>query len=394
MKAVTWQGTMKLGVESVPDPQILRPHDAIVRVTLATVCGSDLHLYDGFIPSMQHGDIIGHEFMGVVEEVGGEVKKLKKGDRVVVPSVIACGQCFYCKKGLFSLCENTNPNAHAVEQLYGHAPAGIYGYSHLFGGYSGGFAQYVRVPFADVGPIKIPDALGDEQVLFMSDAFPTGWQGALFAGIEPGDTVAVWGAGAVGLFAMKSAWMQGAGRVIAIDQNPHRLELARKSCNAETVNFRDRNADGETIVEKLREMTGGRGPDRCIDAVGMEAHGTGFGRLYDEIKVSMKLETDRPFVLRQAIQACRKGGTVSLSGVYGGIIDGIPVGAAFNKGLTLRMGQMHPQAYLPMLLKRIEGGEVDTTFPITHRMSLEEAPRAFEVFKHHQDGCCRVVLRP
>ncbi|MDX2008001.1 MAG: zinc-dependent alcohol dehydrogenase [Meiothermus sp.] len=394
MRAVTWQGKMSLGVENVPEPTLLRPRDAIVRVTLCTVCGSDLHLYDGFIPSMMRGDIIGHEFMGVVEAVGPEVKQLKVGDRVVVPSVIACGNCFYCRKGLFSLCDNTNPNGHAVEQLYGHTPAAIYGYSHLFGGYAGGFAQYVRVPHADNGPIKVPEGLSDEQVLFLSDAFPTGYQGAMYALIEPGDTVAVWGAGAVGLFAMKSAWMLGAGRVIAIDQNPQRLELARLHCNAEVVNFRDTNADGETVVERLKEMTGGRGPDRCIDAVGLEAHGTGFGRLYDEIKLSAKLETDRPFVLRQAIAACRKGGTVSLSGVYGGVIDGLNMGAAFNKGLTLKMGQMHPQRYVGMLMEKVAKGEVDASFPITHRMSLEEAPRAFEVFKHHQHGCCRVVLRP
>lgn len=394
MKAVTWQGIMKLGVENVPEPKLLRPRDAIVRVTLATICGSDLHLYDGYIPTMQHGDIIGHEFMGEVVAVGSGVTHVAPGDRVIVPSVIACGTCAHCAKAQYSLCDNSNPNAVAMEQAFGFAGSGIYGYSHLFGGYAGGFAEYVRVPYADRGLFKVPEGLTDEQVLFVSDAFPTGFQAAAFGGIEPGDTVAVWGAGAVGLFAAKSAWLLGAGRVIVIDRVPFRLELARRHCNAETVNYQDINAEGETIVEHLREMTYGRGPDVCIEAVGLEAHGTGFGALIDHTKIALKLESDKPFALRQAIQACRKGGTVSVVGVFGGVIDSLNAGAAFNKGLTLRMGQMHAQRYIPDLLARVAGGEVDATFPITHRMTFDEAKLAFETFKNDRNGCCRVVLRP
>jgi threonine dehydrogenase-like Zn-dependent dehydrogenase len=394
MKAVTWQGTTKLAVQQVPEPQLINPRDAIVRVTLATICGSDLHLYDGFIPTMQKGDIIGHEFMGEVVAVGSGVTNLKPGDRVIVPSVIACGQCAHCTKAQYSLCDNSNPNAVLMEETYGFSASGIFGYSHLFGGYAGGFAEYVRVPFADKGLFKVPEGLEDEQVLFISDAFPTGFQAAAFGGIEPGDTVAVWGAGAVGLFAAKSAWFLGAGRVIVIDRYKPRLELARRHCGAEIINYEDINKDGITIVEQLREMTHGRGPDVCIEAVGMEAHGTGLGSLIDHVKVSVKLETDRPYTLRQAIQACRKGGTVSIVGVFGGLIDSLNMGAAFNKGLTMRMGQMHAHRYIPDLLARVAAGEVDPRFAITHRMTFDHASEAFETFKHRYGDCCRVVLRP
>jgi threonine dehydrogenase-like Zn-dependent dehydrogenase len=387
MRAVCWYGANKVGMDTVPDPVLINPHDAIIKVKLASICGSDLHIYDGFIPTMQAGDIIGHEFMGEVVEVGREVQNLKPGDRVVVPSIISCGRCFYCQNDLWSLCDNTNPNAWMAEKAFGYSGAGIYGYSHLFGGYSGAFAEYIRVPFADVGPVKIPDNLTDEQVLFISDAFPTGFMAADNCNIKPGDIVAVWGCGAVGLFAMASAWMLGAERVIAIDRIPERLEAARNYVKAEPLNLEEVN-----VVEALATMTGGRGPDCCIDAVGMEAHASGLPGLYDVVKQGMRVEMDRPHVLRQAIQACRKGGTFSIVGVYAGLIDKLPMGAAFNKGLTFRMGQMHAHKYMPMLVERVARGDIDPSFAISYKMSLDEAARGFEIFKKEQDRCLRVVF--
>jgi len=387
MKAVCWTGVNNVRVEKVPDPSLLNPRDAIVKVRATTICGSDLHLYDGYIPSVLKGDILGHEFMGEVVEVGSKVTNLKPGDRVIVPSVISCGDCFHCKKGQFSLCDNSNPKPALAEKLWGHATCGIFGYSHMMGGYAGSHAEYIRVPFADVGPRKVPDALSDEQALFISDAFPTGFMGADLCDIEHGDTVAVWGCGAVGLFAMKSAWLLGAGRVIAIDRLPERLSIARHHCQAEVLDYTKVN-----VVEALKELTGGQGPDACIDAVGMEAHELGFEGAYDRVKQSLRLETERPYVLREAIQACRKGGTVSIMGVYGALVDKFPMGAAMNKGLTLRMGQMHAQRYLDRLIGHVERGEVDPSFVVSHRMALDEAPRAYDMFKHKTDHCLRVVL--
>ena len=338
---------------------------------------------------MEKGDILGHEFMGEVVEVGRECQKLKKGDRVVVPFTIACGNCFFCQKELFSLCDNSNPNAQMVEKLYGFSGSGLFGYSHLFGGYAGGQAEYVRVPFADVGPIKIPDELSDEQVLFLSDIFPTGYMAAENCQLTPGDTVAVWGCGPVGQFTIQSAWMLGAGRVIAIDEVPERLQMARQQGRAETIDFSQTD-----IFEQLKEMTGGRGPDACIDAVGLEAHGTTPDALYDRAKAAMFLATDRPHVLRQAINACRKGGTVSIPGVYGGFLDKVPFGAAFAKGLTLKMGQTHVHRYLKPLLSRIQKGEIDPSFVVTHRLNLAEAAIGYDVFKQKQGSCIKVVLKP
>jgi len=388
MKAVCWHGANDLRVDNVPDPTIINPRDAIVKITSTAICGSDLHLYDGYIPTMQSGDIMGHEFMGEVVELGSEVKNLKKGDRVVIPFTISCGSCFFCNRDLWSLCDNSNPNAGLAEKIYGHSPAGLFGYSHLTGGYAGGQAEYARVPFADVGPLKIPDGLSDEQVLFLTDIFPTGYMAAENCNIQPGDTVAVWGCGPVGQFAIRSAFMLGADRVIAIDRVPERLQMAA-AAKAEIINYEEMDA-GEAVTE----MTGGRGPDACIDAVGMEAHGTGLDALYDKAKQAVRLESDRPTALRQVLVACRKGGTVSIPGVYGGLIDKVPLGAAFNKGLTLKMGQTHVHRYLRPLLDRIQKGEIDPTFVITHRMKLEEAPHAYEIFKHKKDNCIKVVLKP
>ena len=390
MKAVCWCGKDTVHVETVPEPRLLNPRDAIVRVTATTICGSDLHLYGGYVPGMQPGDIIGHEFMGEVVEVGPGVKNLRPGDRVVVPSVIACGACQYCRQELWSLCDNTNPRAAVLEGFYGYAMAGIFGYSHLFGGYAGSFAQYVRVPFADVGPLKVPDGLSDEQVLFLSDAFPTGFMGADLCDIRPGDIVAVWGCGAVGLFAQKSAYLLGAERVIAIDRFSERLRLAREVVGAETINY----AEQSDVVEALKQLTGGRGPDACIDAVGMEADSPGPDDLFDRAQQALRIALDRPHVLREAIQACKKGGVVSVMGVYGGFLDKLPFGAAMNKGLTFRMGQMHAQRYMRRLLDYVERGEVDPSFVVTHRMTLDDAPQAFRMFKEKLDGCVRVVMRP
>jgi threonine dehydrogenase-like Zn-dependent dehydrogenase len=390
MKALCWFGKTDVRVENVPDPKILNPRDAIIKITSTAICGSDLHLYDGYIPTMQKGDILGHEPMGEVVEVGPENKKLKVGDRVVVPFTISCGNCFFCRKELWSLCDNSNPKAWIAEKLYGFSPAGLFGYSHMTGGYAGGQAEYLRVPFADVGPLKIPEDIADEQVLFLSDIFPTGYMAAENCDIEPGDTVAVWGCGPVGQFAIKSAYLLGAERVIAIDRVPERLRMAEIEGKAETLDF-----DDEDIFDKLKEMTGGRGPDSCIDAVGMEAHGTGgIDAIMDRAKAAMFLATDRPHALRQAINACRKGGTVSIPGVYGGFLDKIPFGAAFNKGLTIKMGQTHMQRYMRPLLERIQKGEIDASFVITHRMKLDDAPEGYKMFRDKQDNCIKIVLKP
>lgn len=390
MKAVCWYGKTDVRVENVPDPKILNPRDAIIKVTLTAICGSDLHLYDGYIPSMQKGDILGHEFMGEVVEIGPEVHNLAVGDRVVVPFPIACGQCFFCQREEYALCDNSNPKPWITEQAYGYTTAGIFGYSHMMGGYAGGQAEYVRVPFADVGPIKIPEHLSDEQVLFLTDIFPTGWQAAENCGIRGGETVVVFGCGPVGQFCIKSAYMQGAERVIAIDSVPERLELAHTQAGAEVINHREQT----DFIDQIKDMTGGRGPDATIDAVGMEAHGMGLDGFYDRVTQSMRLQTDRPTALRYAIQACRKGGTVSIPGVYGGIVDKFTLGAAFGKGLTMKMGQTHVQRYLRPLLDRIESGDIDPSYIITHRLNLEEAPQGYETFKHKRDHCVKVVLKP
>lgn len=389
MKAVCWQGKNKVAVEHVADPGILNPRDAIIRISRTAICGSDLHLYDGYIPTMEPGDILGHEFMGEVVEVGGEIKKLHKGDRVVVPFTIACGQCHFCKHDLWSACDNTNPNAWMAEKFYGYSGSGLFGYSHLMGGYAGGQAQFARVPFADVGCIKIPQGLGDEQVLFLSDIFPTGYMAAENCDIKPGQVVAVWGSGPVGQFAIRSAFLLGAERVIAIDRFPTRLKLARAS-GADVINYEE----VDDLVEELKWITGGSGPDACIEAVGLEAHGTGMVAAYDYSKQRMKLSFDRPLALRQVIQACGKGGTVSIPGVYGGILDKIPFGAAFGKGLTLKMGQTHVHRYLEPLLNKIQSGDIDPSFVITHRLSLDEAPQAYRTFRDKQDHCIKVVLDP
>jgi threonine dehydrogenase-like Zn-dependent dehydrogenase len=390
MKALCWHGTGDVRIDTVPDPKLVDPGDVILQVTSTAICGSDLHLLGGYMPSMKAGDILGHEFMGRVVAVGSDVKKLREGDRVVVPFNIACGQCYFCRKKLFSLCDASNPNAAAARKVMGHSPAGLFGYSHLLGGFSGGQAEFVRVPFADVGPLKVPDDLTDEQVLFLSDIFPTGYMAAENCGIEPGDTVAVWGCGPVGLFAMKSAWMLGAGRVIAIDRVPERLTLAREQGKAETINF-----DQEKVPPRLEEMTSGRGPDRCIDAVGTEAHvGGSFDAVLDRVKEATLLGTDRPHVLREAILCCRKGGTISIPGVYIGYLDMIPFGAAMNKGLTLKMGQTHVHRYLPMLLERIQARDIDPSFVITHRLRLADAPEAYQTFRDKKDGCIKVVMNP
>jgi threonine dehydrogenase-like Zn-dependent dehydrogenase len=392
MKALCWHGTKDVRVDDVPDPKILNPRDAIIRVTLTAICGSDIHLFHGVIPGMEAGDILGHEFMGEVVEVGAHVKNLAPGDRVVVPFTIACGRCFFCQKSLWSLCDNSNPNATQVEALYGYSGSGLFGYSHLFGGYAGGQAEYVRVPFADTGPLKIPGGLSDEQVLFLSDILPTGYMAAENCNIEPGDTVAVWGCGPVGQFAIQCAWWFGAERVIALDHIPERLELAQKFGRAETINF-----DELPVAETLAEMTAGVGPDACIDAVGMEAHGHSVDAIYDRVKQSVMLATDRLHALRQAIYCCRKGGTVSIPGVYGGFLDKVPMGAAFAKGLKMAMGQTHVHRYLNTLLERIQGNGhpgFDPSGVITHRFRLEEAPQAYNLFSRKVDGCIKVVLRP
>jgi threonine dehydrogenase-like Zn-dependent dehydrogenase len=389
MKAVCWHDKLDVRVEQVPDPQIINPRDAIVRVRAAAICGSDLHLYGGFVPGMVKGDILGHEFMGEVVEVGAAVKNLKPGDRVVVPFPISCGNCFFCRKELYSLCENSNPNAYMAEKVWGYSPCGIYGYSHLLGGYAGGQAEYVRVPFADVGPVKVPGGLTDEQVLFLSDILPTGYMAAENCAIQRGDTVAVWGCGPVGQFAIAACYMLGAERVIAIDRFAERLRLAATVLGADTIDYTEDN-----VLEALKELTGGRGPDACIDAVGMEAHAHhAISFAYDRLKQAMLWE-DRPVALREAIMACRSGGTISVAGVYGGLIDKFPAGTLMNRSLTIRTGQTHVQRYMRPLLERIEKGEIDPTFIITHRMRLDEAPHAYRMFRDKQDDCIKVVLTP
>jgi threonine dehydrogenase-like Zn-dependent dehydrogenase len=388
MKANCWMGKQKLEVQTVPDPQILNQRDAIVRVTSTAICGSDLHLYNGYVPTMEKGDIIGHEFMGEVVEVGRDVNNLKVGDRVVVPFAIACGNCTACKAQAYSLCENSNPNAWMAEKLWGHSPAGLFGYSHMLGGFAGGQAEYARVPFADVGPLKIENGFSDEQVLFLSDIFPTGYMGAEMCNIKHGDVIAVWGAGPVGQFAIASAFMLGAERVIAIDRFRYRLDMARDRAHAETLNYEE----VDSVVDALKEMTGGRGPDACIDAVGLEAHTPGVKYAYDRTKQALRMETDRPIALREAIMACRNGGTVSVIGVYGGFIDKFPMGSLMNRSLTIRTGQCHVQRYMRPLFERIKKGEIDPSFVITHRMRLDQAPEGFDMFVNKRDGCEKIVL--
>ena len=391
MKAVCWQGAQKVEVETVPDPKIINPRDAIVKITSTAICGSDLHLYDGFNPTMKPGDILGHEFMGEIVELGSGIKNkhLKVGDRVVVPFTISCGSCFFCNRNLWSLCDNSNPNAWMAEVEMGYSPSGLFGYSHLTGGYAGGQAQYARVPFADVGLFQIPDGLRDEQVLFLTDIFPTGYMAAENCDIQPGDTVAIWGCGPVGLFAIKSAYMLGAERVIAIDRVPERLKMAQEQCKAEVLNYEE-----VEVGEALKEMTGGRGPDSVMDAVGMEAHGMGLEGFYDKAMQAVRMETDRPNVLRQAIVACRKGGTVSVPGVYTGFVDKMPMGAFMNKGLTMKTGQTHVHRYLRPLTDRIQNGEIDPSFLVSHTLPIDQAPHAYEIFKKKQDNCIKVVLKP
>ncbi|AVO46465.1 zinc-dependent alcohol dehydrogenase [Phreatobacter cathodiphilus] len=389
MKALTWHGKGDMRCESVPDPTIQDGRDAIIKVTACAICGSDLHIYGGIIPEMRSGDVIGHETMGEVVEVGKDNKALKVGDRVVVPFTISCGECFFCRRGFFSGCERTNPDASKAEKLWGHAPGGLFGYSHLLGGYAGGQAEYLRVPFADVGPIKVPDHLTDEQVLFLSDIFPTGFMAADFCNIQNGDTIAIWGCGPVGQMAIRSAFLLGAERVIAVDTVPERLELAR-AAGAITIDFMD-----EDVYERIQDLTRGRGADACIDAVGTEAETmASFDSMLDRVKVATFMGTDRPHVLRQAIHCCRNFGTVSIVGVYGGFLDKIPMGSAINRGLTFRMAQTPVQRYLPDLLRRIEEGQIDPSFVITHRGTLEDGPELYKTFRDKKDGCIKVVLKP
>ena len=389
MRAVTWHGTGDMRVDNVPDPKIQNPHDAVIEITTTAICGTDLHLYDGFMPMMKEGDVIGHEPMGEVVETGREVTDLEQGDRVVVPFTICCGSCWFCDHDLYSLCDTSNPNAEMAAEQMGHSPAALFGCSHMLGGFAGGQAEYLRVPYANVGPVKVPDALDDEQALFLSDIFPTGYQGAEQAGIEPGDTVAVWGCGPVGQFAIQSAWMFDPERVIAIDRVPERLRMAEEHGNAETLNFEDVN-----VYEQLQDMTNGRGPDRCIDAVGAEAHAASTAQAtLEKAKQATGLPSDRPHVLTEIIQCCRKGGTVSVPGVYAGNLN-LPFGAAMNKSLTFKMGQTHMQHYMRPLLQKVQEEEIDPSFVITHSASLEDAPEMYETFRDKDDGGIKVVLKP
>jgi threonine dehydrogenase-like Zn-dependent dehydrogenase len=389
VKALCWHGKTSVSVERVNDPSILNPRDAIVRITRTAICGSDLHLYDGYIPTMEPGDVLGHEFMGEVIETGRDVKRVKKGDRVVVPFTIACGQCYYCKNQMWSACDNTNPNAWMMEKMYGHSGSGLFGYSHMMGGYAGGQAQYARVPFADIGCLNVPEGIDDEKVLFLSDIFPTGYMAAENCDLKGGEVVAIWGCGPVGQFTIRSAFMLGAERVIAIDRYPERLKMAR-AAGADIINYEE----VDDLLDELKWMTGGRGPDACIDAVGLEAHGAGVAAAYDYSKQRIKMSFDRPIVLRQVMQACRKGGVVSIPGVYGGFLDKLPFGAAFGKGLIFKMGQTQMHKYMQPLLQRVQNGEIDPSFVITHRLTLDEAPDAYKTFRDKQEQCIKVVLDP
>ena len=389
MKATCWMGKQKMQVREVPDPRILNQGDCIVRVTSTAICGSDLHLYNGFNLTMEPGDILGHEFMGEVVEVGRDVRRVRVGDRVVVPFPISCGRCEKCRRGLYSTCENSNPNAWMAEKLLGHSSAGMFGYSHLTGGFAGGQAEYARVPFADVGPFKVPPELSDEQVLFLSDILPTGYMGAEMCGIRPGDTVAVWGCGPVGQFAIVSAYLLGAEKVIAIDRFPYRLQMAREKAGAVTVNYEE----VDSVLDVLEDLTGGRGPDHCIDAVGTEGHSHGLQYVHDRAKQMMRIQMDRPIALREAILACAPGGTVSVIGVYLGFVDKFPMNAVMNKSLTIRSGQCHVHRYMQPLLERIQRGELDPTFVITHRMALDEAAEGYEIFNDKLDHCEKIVLK-
>jgi threonine dehydrogenase-like Zn-dependent dehydrogenase len=389
MRALTWHGKEDVRVEEVPDPEIVNPHDAIIEITATAICGSDLHLYDDYVPTMREGDVLGHEPMGEVVEVGSAVETLAEGDRVVVPFTISCGSCWFCEEELYSLCDNSNPNAEMARKVMGQSPAGLFGYSHMMGGYAGGQAEYLRVPYADVGPVKVDSDLPDEQVLFLSDVFPTGYMAAENADIDEGDTVAVWGCGPVGQFAIQSAWLLGAERVVAIDRVAERLGMARDHGDAETIDFEE-----EDVYDRLMAMTGGRGPDCCIDAVGTEAHGTGLVGFADKVKQEANLEADRPHVLRQAIRCCRKGGTLSVPGVYLGHVDNFPAGPMMNKALTVKTGQTHMQRYLDPLLERIEDGDVDPSFIITHEEPLEKGPEMYRTFRDKEDDCIKVVLEP
>ncbi|MDQ7978189.1 zinc-dependent alcohol dehydrogenase [Paraburkholderia sp. SARCC-3016] len=389
MKALRWHGKKDIRCDTVPDPQIEHPRDAIVKVTTCAICGSDLHLFDGFMPGMKHGDIMGHEFMGEVVEVGKDNAALKAGDRVVVPFTIICGECDQCRRGNFSVCERSNRSKEAADKMFGHTTAGLFGYTHLTGGYAGGQAEYVRVPFADTTHVKIPDGLTDEQVLFLGDIFPTGWQAAVQCDIEPTDTVAIWGAGPVGQMAIRSAVLLGAKQVIAIDNVPERLAMARAG-GATTIDFKN-----ESVLDRLHDLTAGKGPEKCIDAVGMESHATrSVDSMYDRAKQAVMLETDRPHVLREMIYVCRPAGTISVPGVYGGLVDKIPMGAAMNKGLTWRMGQTHVNRWTDDLLRRIQEGQIDPSFVITHSVRLEDGPAMYKTFRDKEDGCIKVVMKP
>jgi threonine dehydrogenase-like Zn-dependent dehydrogenase len=391
MKALCWMGVEKLSVETVPDPKILNPRDAIVRITSTCICGSDLHLYNGFVPTLEQGDILGHEFMGEVVEVGSAIQKdkLKVGDRVVVPFTIACGRCFFCQNQLWSCCDNTNPNAWVAEKMMGYTPSGLFGYTHMMSGYAGGQAQFARVPCADVGPLKLPEGIDDEQVVFLSDIFPTGYMAAENCNIRPGDTIAIWGCGPVAQFAIRSCFMLGAERVIAIDRVPERLQMAQEG-GAETINFEE----VDSVIDSLKFMTGNRGPDACMDAVGMEASGHSLLYYMDRTKQALRINTDRAEVLRQCIAACRKGGTLSVPGVYAGLIDKVPFGAVMNKGLTVKTGQTHMMRYMQPLLERVQRGEIDPSFVISHRVPLSQAPEMYRIFRDKEDHCTKVVLDP